>query len=135
MLQRAVALFSFEIHLALAPADALVLFTPEGERAWEPGWNPVFASEAVFTTDDGGRAWVIEAYDGEAGTIRYTAFLPGQTVTRIAINVRAEGAGSSARVAYDRTSISPGADADVAAFAEQAESMRAQWQHAIDALG
>jgi hypothetical protein len=132
--QRATANFTFEIRVAQTPSQALVLFTPEGERAWDPQWNPIYASEHVFTTDEHQvqRVWLIDAYDPRSGLIRYTVFTPGKMVTRITVQVRASGSGSVAHVTYDRTSIEAAADGEVASFARHGESMRAEWQSAID---
>jgi hypothetical protein len=133
--QRAVARFSFEIRLAAAPADALALFTPEGERAWDPQWNPTYASATVFMTDEHTmpRVWIIDDYNPGTTSIAYTVFAAGRTVTRIAVKVRASGVGSIASVSYHRTSINAAADAEVSEFAMHGDEMRAEWQTAIDA--
>ncbi len=53
---------SGEFDLAVSAAEAIEFFTPEGERAWVPGWTPVYPSGessetpgTVFTTDAGRR--------------------------------------------------------------------------------
>ena len=57
-----------QFELPIAAAEAINLFTPEGERAWAPGWSPEYpageASEStgtVFTTDD--RDWELRHAD------------------------------------------------------------------------
>ena len=63
---------SGQFEVDLPAVDAIGLFTPEGERDWVPGWDPVYstadASEAagtVFTTDHGSvkTIWLILEVD------------------------------------------------------------------------
>ncbi len=142
---RATARFTFEVSLTASPPEAIELFTPEGERKWAEGWDPVYANipdsrqagaGTVFTTDAHSvrRVWIVDQYDRNAGVVRYTVFAPGQSVTRIEVRVRAVRGGSIADVTYDRTALSIDADASVEHFALHANEMRNEWQSAIDAI-
>lgn len=133
--QRATAHFTFELALAMDPKNALFLFTPEGEREWDPTWDPHFLSSAVFTTDGHAqhRVWVVDEYDPASHHIRYGVFLADRTVTRIDVRVRAKDRGSIATVTYDRTALTASADDEVEQFGTHGETMRAEWQQALDA--
>src|ERR671913_2195623 len=74
------------IRVPLPPKDAIALFTPTGERAWAPGWNPQFPSPVtddtepgtVFQTDHASRrsTWKVTRHD-PATTIQYATTTPG----------------------------------------------------------
>lgn len=73
------------IPVPLPPKDAFTLFTPTGERAWAPGWNPQFPSPVtddtepgtVFQTDHASRrsTWTVTRHD-PATTIQYATTTP-----------------------------------------------------------
>lgn len=106
--------------LPLPPAEAVSLFTPEGERRWAgPSWNPVYpipeaarddsAPGTVFTTEaHGGTAtWVVlEHGDREA---RYARVVPGLIAGTIAVTCTEADGPEQTRVGvtYDVTSLSP----------------------------
>jgi hypothetical protein len=65
---------------------AIGFFTPEGEREWVPGWNPVYpggepaeTSGTVFTTDVGGvnTIWLIQEIDRNDCRAVYVRVTPG----------------------------------------------------------
>jgi hypothetical protein len=91
------------IHTGLPPETAIALFTPEGERAWIPGWDPHHHSDTVFTTH--GTIWVVLP-TGEPHTVRYARVTPGRHAGTV--EVRCEGDGT-ATVTYDLTPLAPGA--------------------------
>ena len=142
---RATARFMFDVTLGMSPRNAIELFTPEGERLWDHAWKPLYANVTddrsigtgtVFTTNahEIRRIWILDAYDPEAGLVRYTVFTPEDNVTRIEVRVLAHGGGSVARVSYQRTSLNARADEAVERFASHASLMRHEWQSALDAL-
>ena len=142
---RATARFTFDVKLARTPRSAFELLTPEGERAWDPAWDPVYAnvadaravgSGAIFTTNEHAvtRVWVVDSCDRNAGIARYTVFTPGQNVTRIEVRILPDAGGAIARVSYDRTSLNANADAGVTQFAAHADMMQKEWQNALDAI-
>ena len=56
------------VHVALPAREAIGLFTPEGEREWAPGWDPIYDSDrpgeapgTTFITTTGGvqTIWII----------------------------------------------------------------------------
>ena len=54
-----------EFNVALLASAAIGLFTPEGERAWIPGWDPVVLKEyapAQFQARAAELAGLIEAF-------------------------------------------------------------------------
>jgi hypothetical protein len=55
------------ISVPIPPDDAIALFTPEGERAWVPNWDPQHHSDSVFTTAHA--IWVV--LDSEPRAVRY----------------------------------------------------------------
>jgi hypothetical protein len=124
------------INVPLPPDEALALFTPAGERAWAPGWDPRYpAGEdtspgTAFTTHDGAAFWVIA--DRTADSMRYARITPG--VHAGTVEVRCEPAGSATRahVSYDLTTLA-GDDDAVDRFAAHYPSMLAEWERLIAA--
>jgi hypothetical protein len=129
-------------ELPVAPAEALRLFTPEGERRWAgPAWDPEYAiagAEAddtapgtVFWTEsDGGNAtWIV--LDRGEHFVRYARIAPGRVAGTIAVACEPSGEGCRVRVRYDATSIGP----DGVAFVQELESgfdgFMAEWRRAV----
>jgi hypothetical protein len=80
-------LSSGQFGVALVAARAIGFFTPEGERAWVPGWDPRYPgglpsedSGTVFVTNSGGieTLWVVLDIDRGAATAAY-AHIPRPT--------------------------------------------------------
>lgn len=99
--------------------DAIGFFTPEGERDWVPGWNPVYPSGevsetpgTVFTTDAGGveTIWVVQKIDHHTCVSAYTRVTPGHHAGTVQVECedRPEG-GCLVSVTYDM-SLVPGSD-------------------------
>jgi len=119
---------SGEFELEVPAVEAIGLFTPEGERPWARGWDPVYRegepSEApgtVFTTAVGGShtIWVIVEIDRPAGTAVYVRVTPGSHAGTV--RVRCLGASSSrtvVSVSYDMSLLDGGDPADLDAFDE-----------------
>jgi hypothetical protein len=123
------------VEVPLPPDRALALFTPAGERAWVPGWDPVYPAEedispgTTFTTHDGRTFWVIA--DATAHSMRYARITPG--VHAGTVEVRCEPAGDSTRahVTYDLTGLADPATVDD--FAADFPAMLAEWERLIAA--
>jgi hypothetical protein len=116
------------LFVPVDPARAAALFTPEGERAWAPGWAPEYADGAggpVFTTHAGTTVWI------ELGDLRYARVTPGVQAGTIAVGCEPEGDGTRAHVTYDLTALSDAADLD--AFAAGFDDMIAAWERNIAA--
>jgi hypothetical protein len=74
---------------------ALLLFTPEGKRAWVKGWDPkpvyppqadvAFETNAVFRVDqDGERSlWTIVAADLQKHIAEYIYMVEGERLSRV----------------------------------------------------
>ena len=78
-------LVSGQFELNVPAKKAIWFFTPEGEKAWVPGWNPVYpgsepseTSGTVFTTDVGGvdTIWLIQTIDRGGCTAAYSRVTP-----------------------------------------------------------
>jgi hypothetical protein len=106
--------------LPVPPADALSLFTPEGERAWAgPAWNPVYpdsdaaaddsAPGTVFTTEShgGDATWVV--VERTQSAVRYARFVPGRIAGTIAVccDPGAADGETEVTVVYDVTALGP----------------------------
>ena len=109
-----------------APLErAFPLFTPEGERLWAPGWNPVHqfpadgtaVAGAVFSTvDDEGRStlWVIVDWQPERHHLRYARITPGHRAGTVEVDCRARDERSTiVRVTYELTSLSRQGDEEL----------------------
>jgi hypothetical protein len=98
------------LRVPLPAAEALHLFTPVGERAWAPGWDPVFpdgergdgaAPGTVFLT--GASTWVV--VDREPDRVRYTRVTPGVRAGTVEVRLRPDGADTLADVTYVTTAL------------------------------
>jgi hypothetical protein len=129
------------IRLPLPPKDAITLFTPTGERAWAPGWDPQFPSPTtddtepgtVFQTDHAGRrsTWTVTRRD-PATTIAYVTTTPGDRAGLVTVACKpGEDNTTTATVSYDLTTLAPEANADLDRFAAHYPSFLDQWQQAI----
>jgi len=134
---------SGQFDVALPAADAIDLFTPEGERGWVPGWDPAYPtgqpsedSGTVFVTMSGGveTTWVVLKIDRPGATAAYARTTPGHHagVVRVGCADAANGH-STVEVAYDMTLL--GNDpAGLDAYAEgRFDLMMQEWSDAIAA--
>lgn len=115
---RAVCDGQFDVPLPIA--EALPLFTPEGERLWAgPSWDPVYtipdgaqdgsSPGTVFTTESvGGDATWIVLERSDRG-MRYARVVPGRIAGTIAVTCAAgvHAGQTRVRVTYDVTSLGP----------------------------
>jgi hypothetical protein len=123
------------VKVPLPPEEALTLFTPAGERAWAPGWEPVYpAGEdtspgTTFITHGGRTFWVIA--DRTPDSMRYARITPG--VHAGTVEVRCEPAGSATRahVTYDLTGLADPVSVD--RFADDFPAMLVEWERLIAA--
>ncbi|WP_084127468.1 hypothetical protein [Demequina sp. NBRC 110054] len=125
--------------------DAIGYFTPEGERAWVPGWEPVYpAGESseepgtVFVTQHGGAEtlWTVVEIDRVSCRASYVRHRPGEWAGAVSVSCEDSGDGSCVvTVAYD-TTLLPGGDAsyldqfDPSAYAE----MMREWAEGVSAV-
>jgi hypothetical protein len=133
---------SGEFDLAVSAAEAIEFFTPEGERGWVPGWNPVYPSGessetpgTVFTTDAGGvdTIWVVLNIDRDGCYSAYSRVTPGHHAGTVQVQCedRPEG-GCVVSVTYDM-SLLPGAD-PTGLDAYDDESFTAMMRHWFEAV-
>jgi hypothetical protein len=116
--------YTGSITVPLPPKQALTLFTPEGERAWVPGWDPQHLSDTVFTTDHA--TWVV--LDAPPGAVRYARVTPGHHAGTVEVHCRPAGNTTEATVTYDLTPLAPGA---LDQFAAGYDAMLADWEKRI----
>jgi hypothetical protein len=130
-----------ELTVGQPQTAALLLFTPEGERAWVPGWNPAFPAPqrtegpgAVFVTshDEDTTTWVV--VDQDERSVRYARFTPGATAGTVAVTVLdAEPARTRLRVSYDLTALGADGARWLDDFATNFNRYIAHWEEAIAA--
>jgi hypothetical protein len=108
---------SGHFELPIRAADAIDLFTPEGERRWVPGWNPTYptgdVSESpgtVFTTSHGtiDTVWLIEEINRTQHTSAYARITPGHHAGTVRVHCDDQpGDRCVVTVVYDMTALSP----------------------------
>jgi len=134
------------LHLPVPPAAALPRFTPEGERDWVPGWDPVAihapggslsAAGAVFTTAADGEAtlWLVLGVDAGAGVAEYVRITPGNRLGTVHVRCAPEGDGTRVEVVYRLTAISEaGAEKLAAVTPEAFAATIAGWRERLERL-
>ncbi|TDD71002.1 SRPBCC family protein [Jiangella aurantiaca] len=135
---------SGQLHVALPPAEAFVLFTPRGEATWVPGWEPRFpvrtdddtAPGTVFETGADGEhtIWVVLHRD-PGRSISYARVTPGSRagVVRVELSPGGDG-GSDVMVGYELTALTEDAAAELQRFAAGYAEFLRSWEAAIAAL-
>ncbi len=129
--------FGATIEVPLPPAEAFVLFTARGERAWVEGWEPRFPTDApddtvpgtVFTTDVGGHetTWLVTE-SAPPHRIRYARLSAPDTAALVTVQIEAVPAGSRVRVDYDATALRPEADDALRELAAHGEEDVGAWE-------
>jgi len=100
-----------EISLDMAVADAFPLFTPKGEEAWVPGWQPRYVDpgdgetsvEMLFSTGTAEETtfWMCLAYEPLDHHARYLRITPASRIAFVDVRCRASGPGKCvATVSY-----------------------------------
>ena len=129
-------------HLDAPCARVFSLFTPLGERAWAPGWDPELLSGSeergsVFRTrsHDTETLWIVVDYRPAEGRVSYARLKQGSNFGLVDVECRDVGGGSEISVLYTLTGVSAQGDAFVRDFlAEDAyASFIDEWQHSISA--
>jgi hypothetical protein len=133
--------------LPLAPDAALPYFSPEGERAWVTGWEPVphhapdgdlARTGAVFSTAVGGELtlWLVLDFDRARHRARYARVTPGSRLGTVDVRLSAAaGEGTEIEVTYEMTSLSPEGAATLEAMSAEAfAASLAGWQREIRAV-
>lgn len=132
--------------LPLRPDEAFTFFSPEGERAWVPGWTPEYLHPnegtpvpgLVFRTRAGGEAtlWLVLRYDSEALQAEYVRVVPESRIGTVAVCCRGiPGDRTRVEVTYAITSLSEAGNRALESFTERAYAeMMADWRDRITAL-
>ncbi|MCB1388573.1 MAG: hypothetical protein KDK12_05420 [Rhodobacteraceae bacterium] len=128
--------FTHAIDLPLSPARALPLFTPRGEEAWVPGWDPRYIDPAdgataegmIFSTGDDSTWWTCLRWVPPAEA-RYLRLTPGVKAARVGILCSSLPSGSRIAVSYDWHALNAEGEAEIAAitpegFAAEIEQWR-----------
>ena len=137
---------SFELDTS---ADrALLLFTPEGERAWAKGWDPkpmyppqadvAFETNAVFRVDEDGERslWTIVDADLQKHIAEYIYVVEGERLSRVRVQIQPlDGKHCRVRVRYVHTATSEKGLHFVASVTEgsYAQKMR-DWHRMVSAV-
>jgi hypothetical protein len=127
------------VRVPLPAAEAIELFTPEGERRWAEGWDPRYPSgdaqlepATIFVTEGHGRtAWVV--VDAGPRHLRY-ARISADAAGTVTVRFVGETAGSSTfEVAYDLTALGDEGRVHLDAFERGYADEMAEWERAIAA--
>jgi hypothetical protein len=135
------------IHVRASIDRVFPLFTPEGERAWVPGWDPVYRHPATGRVEPGAvfvtrahdadveTVWTVVRYDPAARHATYSRVTPGlhAVIVDVACQRAADG-GTLARITYTYTALSEDGNAAVARQTDEAYgAMIREWEEAINA--
>jgi len=124
----------------LPPRLAFTLFTPIGERAWAPGWDPWFPIPViddtepgtVFLTEHNGRrtTWTVIRRE-TAKEIAYVTVTAARAGLVTVICEPSTDETTTATVSYDLTALTPEANADLDEFAANYPRFLDHWQRSI----
>jgi hypothetical protein len=132
------------LHVARPPAETFVLFTPRGEIAWAPGWEPLFpiptdddaAPGTVFETAAHGirTIWVVLHRD-PGRSISYARVTPGERAGTVHVALRpGDDGGSVVTVTYALTALTEAAAVELDQFAAGYAGYLREWEELIAAL-
>jgi hypothetical protein len=132
---------SFSVDL---PADrALELFTPEGERAWVPGWDPVYADGSpaetpgtIFTTVADGieTTWTIIEIDHLACRAAYARTTPGHHAGTVRVRCEKTASGTCrVNIEYDLTLLEGADTTELQPYEPSAfDAVMQEWQSLLE---
>lgn len=128
------------LRVGAPPDHVFPLFSPLGERAWVPGWDPEilyphgasWTRGMVFRTrsDSGDALWIVTRLDPDAHEVEYRRVEPGRYVVRISVRCTADPApGTAVSIEYEFVGLSESGNAEIAAMTQEgyAQKMR-QWE-------
>ena len=129
--------------IADAPIDVVwPLFGAEGERAWAPGWDPVFVwprqaadqQGMVFKVAHGDRAavWVNTCLDSSTHRVQYVYVLPDIVATIITLRLVPSGQSTHVAVTYERTALAESANEIVSTMAAHDRASGPEWGEQIN---
>ena len=97
--------------------DVFPLFTPEGEKLWVEGWNPIYMNSQdgkteeglIFTTDayNENTIWYVLNYDEFNKKAKYLRITPGSRIGTVSVNcLEVNENSTSVEITYELTSLS-----------------------------
>jgi hypothetical protein len=131
------------VFTAQAPMEQVApLFGADKERVWSPGWDPQFIYP-VPASDSRGMVfsvahhhlrsiWVNTELDLKEGRVQYVYVIPDALVTVITLKLTPKGNQTAVEVDYDRTALTPEADAHVHEMATQDRVSGPEWEQQIN---
>jgi hypothetical protein len=138
---------SGRVRVAAPFAKAFKFFTPDGERAWVPGWDPEYLHPRDGTLVEGltfrtrhqldeVTLWLVSRCDEARGAIEYVRVTPGSRMGTVSVLCVTTGAvQTEASITYRLTALSEAGEAALDAFAAEFSDMLATWErHIADAL-
>jgi hypothetical protein len=115
-------------RLAASPQRIMPLLTPEGERGWADGWDPIVLGApapgvgTVFVTrhaEQPAALWLQVTHDSARGYVRYVYLIPGLYTVDLDIQLHPLTANRSrALVRYTYTGLTERGNAEVVAMTE-----------------
>jgi hypothetical protein len=136
---------TFEFTVGAPRAHVAPLFGANRERVWAEDWDPQFLhpqpaadrAGAVFTLQHGDRqaTWITTVFEPEAGRIQHVYVIPDAMATLIDIRIASPDSSSThVVVTYERTALSPGANARVRHLGDSDAASAPHWKKAIEAF-
>ena len=131
------------ITVYLPAEEAFELFTPEGERAWVPGWKPRYfyrapedGPDTSFLTKHGGEEtlWMVLAADEEELSAGYARITPGSRMGTVMVEVEPiDDTSSWVTVSYELTALTPAGNTVLKKFDKQAfKAMLSDWEQRLE---
>lgn len=128
------------------PGRAFVNFSPDGERAWVPDWNPEYLYPRdgtlepglVFRTSAGGERtlWMVLRFDPDGCTAQYMRIVPESRLGLVTVSCTDAGADETeVRVRYELTGLNDDGNRALAQFTAAAfAAMLEDWCRRISEL-
>ena len=138
--------FSHTITVDKPMAQAILLFTPQGEETWVPNWAPTYitpvggetSEEMLFLTEHGDETtfWTCMKWEPEAGHARYLRLTPGSRVGFVDVRCEtADTSTTSVRVSYRMHGLSSAGEAQLAEMTQDGfNAMIDEWAALISAM-
>ena len=134
---------SASFTLELPRSRAFEFFTPEGERAWAPGWEPCYLHPAdgraaegmVFTTSATEETvWMMLRYAPAAGRVEYLRLTPGSRLGVVRVECTSlSPTRTQVSVSYELTALTEAGNAAIRALDDSAfANFIAGWPEAIN---
>jgi len=132
-------------EIAAPPDLAFEFFSPVGEKAWVPGWDPEllhppgvsWARGQIFRTQEerGEAVWVVVALDRARHDVEYVRVEAGRYVARVRVCCQpGDAAHTRVTVGYTFVGLSDAGNADIAVMSQAAFAEKmARWQEWIGA--